>query len=83
MGRGLYFRLVWRLGKEMKLTGFVILSALLLILGYDLWTVIHYGNYDYSVSQFVYQTSKSFLVVPLLTGIVMGHFFWPMAKDGE
>ena len=62
----------------MKATGLVILSAIILLLGYDLFVVLHDGNYDHTISQWVYTMSKEFMIIPVLVGIVIGHFFWPI-----
>lgn len=66
----------------MRLTGFMLLLAFLFILGFDLFTVLRDGNYSHTVSQWVYQTSKDFMILPFLAGIVAGHFWWPI-KGGE
>ncbi len=59
------------------IAGFIVLGAVIAILGGDLALVMLYG-YDYSVSAFMGWVGKAFPVVPLLVGIVLGHFFFPM-----
>lgn len=66
----------------MKATGFVILAAIGLILGWDLFVVLHDGDYHRTISQWVYQMSKAFMIIPVLVGIVIGHFWWPI-HEGE
>lgn len=64
-------------------TGLVLLGCIILILGYDLFVVMRDHSYENSVSQWVYSMSHEFPVIPLLVGIVCGHFWFPMAKDKE
>lgn len=59
------------------LAGFTVLTAILLVLGMDLLIVMKWG-YEYSVSAFMGWLKDEFPVVLLLTGIVLGHLFWPL-----
>lgn len=61
------------------LTGFVVLGAIVLVLVWDLFCVIRDGNYANTVSRWVFDISKSFMIVPFLAGVVAGHFWWPQA----
>lgn len=65
---------------KFALTGFVLLLMLALILGWDLYVVLRDQVYDNTVSQWVYQTSREFLVLPFLAGVVIGHLIWPIHK---
>ena len=65
-----------------NLAGYLVLAAVILILGGDLLLVQIWG-YDYSVSSFMYWLSKSFPIVLLLAGIVIGHFWWPVQQPED
>lgn len=65
------------------LTGLVILGCIIIILVWDLIRVLQDGGYQNTISAWVGEMSKEFPVIPLLTGIVCGHFFWPMAKENQ
>lgn len=60
------------------LPGFIVLFAVVLVLGFDLIIVLIDGNYTRSISRWVYRTSKDFLILPFLAGVAAGHFFWPL-----
>lgn len=59
------------------LAGFTVLAAILLVLGMDLFIAMKYG-YEYTVSAFMGWLKDEFPIVLLLTGIVLGHLFWPL-----
>ena len=58
-----------------EITAVVLATFIGLILLYDLWAVSVWGM-DATVSAVVRDYSKSYPVIPLLVGIVCGHFFW-------
>lgn len=62
-------------------TGFVLLGAFVFVLLYDLFRVLKDHSYEHTVSQWVYQTSKTFMIIPVFAGIAVGHFWWPI-HDG-
>lgn len=66
----------------MKLAGFTVLFAIVLILVVDLFIVMKYG-YAVSVSAFVNKTAREWPIVTFLAGVVVGHLVWPLAKDNQ
>lgn len=59
-------------------TGFAILGAIIFLLAWDLFRVMQDGGYDNTISQWVYQTSLSWPILPFLVGVVCGHLFFPI-----
>jgi len=47
----------------MRLTQFITLGALIVVLVYDLIRVLIDGHYNATVSQFIHQTSKEWVIV--------------------
>lgn len=65
-----------------NLAGFLVLAAILLVLGGDL-VIVQVWGYDYSVSHFMHWLSQSFPITLLLTGIILGHFWWPVTSSTD
>lgn len=64
------------------LAGILVLISVLILLGGDLFIVMRWG-YKYSVSSFMHWLAGAFPIVLLLTGIVLGHFWWPIQVDAS
>lgn len=63
-----------------NLAGFLVLGAVLLILGGDL-LIVQFWGYDYSVSNFMDWVSHTFPITMVLLGIFLGHAVWSRSKD--
>jgi len=50
------------------------------ILGYDIHAV---RSKKATISRMVEESSKRYLIIPFLLGILSGHFFWSMNRDEE
>lgn len=60
----------------MKRTLLFIIAALVVIFGFDLFTLFHDG-YESTISWVTYTLAQKQPIVPFLLGIVFGHLFWP------
>jgi hypothetical protein len=58
-------------------TRLALLLTLICLLGYDLFAVYRFG-YEGTISLVVFTMAKSYPIIPLLTGIVIGHLFFPI-----
>lgn len=67
--------------KHKTLTMWVIFAAVLLIFVYDAWAVMQKPKRS-TVSKIVTLSSKKYLLIPFLLGLLMGHFFWSQHLNG-
>jgi hypothetical protein len=58
-------------------TRMVLLLTLICLLGYDLFAVYRFG-YEGTISLVVFTMAKSYPIIPFLSGIVVGHLFFPI-----
>lgn len=72
-----------------KLTTIIILLTVLLLGGYDIWVYVKAGT-PATISWIIWDSAKGNPMIPLMFGILMGHFFWQMEcpkckgnKDGK
>jgi hypothetical protein len=56
-------------------TAFVIISALVILLAYDLYAVLS-GGFSATISWVIYQASLKYPIIPFAGGVVCGHFWW-------
>ncbi len=71
----------------MELTLTVISAAVVLLVAYDVWTLVRRG-YGTTISWTVYVWSRSYPIIPFAFGVLAGHLFWvnvltPPHVDGE
>jgi len=59
-----------------------LLSALLLMIGYDAWACQDKEHRD-TISKIVTKSSQKYLLIPFLFGLIMGHFFWSQHLKDE
>jgi hypothetical protein len=67
------------------ITKLVLLAALLLLIAYDILAVSLFG-FSGTISVVVYRMATEYPVLPLATGVILGHFFWPITgiyEDGK
>lgn len=57
---------------------FIIIFALAIV--WDVIAIVTWGP-QVTLSAIVWGLAKEMPIVPFALGIVMGHLFWPMAKD--
>lgn len=65
------------MNKYIKITGIVIVSVIIALIGYDLW-VMAVGGKDASISQVVIDYAYQYPIGVLAIGILLGHLFWRM-----
>jgi hypothetical protein len=53
----------------------IVIAALLLLVGYDAWACRDRKHRE-TISGMVTKASEQYLLIPLLFGLLMGHFFW-------
>lgn len=63
-----------------NLTKIFIISALSVIIGYDIFAVIQ-GGMDATISAVLLHWSREYPPVTLASGILLGHLFWPQKAD--
>src|SRR5262249_55066229 len=61
-------------------TGLVLVGAFVLLMAYDLFVVIKQGV---TISEYMNWIGKTSPVIPLLVGLVAGHFFWPIYQTQQ
>ena len=59
--------------KNKSMTMWILLAIALVVLTYDAWACSHKKN---TVSKIVTLSGKKYLLIPFLSGLLMGHFFW-------
>jgi len=61
-----------------------IMGLLLGMIAYDSWACMDTENRD-TISKMVTRASEKYLIIPLIFGLMMGHFFWSQhdLKDPE
>ena len=66
-----------------KITSIAIVSTITILLGLEGWLL---GNdeKDDTISEVLHETSKKWMIIPVIAGILIGHWFWPIYnKKGE
>lgn len=58
-----------------KITISVLAATIAILIGYDIWAVIHGGTHG-TISWVVWQYSHDYPVIPFLVGGLCGHFFF-------
>ena len=67
------FKRFWRLGSIFVVVGFV---------GGDVLAMATEGV-DATFSRYVLGVAERYPVIPLITGVVLGHLFWPQRKHDQ
>lgn len=62
-----------------KVTVFFIFIIIFVIVSYDVWVVTKGGS-GVSISYIIQNASYSAPLIPFITGMLCGHFFWPVSK---
>lgn len=57
----------------------VIWTVVVGTLGYDLYTLLKDGS-DTTISAVIIETSKDWLIIPVVFGVLIGHLFFQMGK---
>ena len=53
----------------------ITISLLLLLVGYDAWACQKRDERE-TISGMITKSSEKYLLIPLIFGLLMGHFFW-------
>jgi len=53
----------------------IVLTVLLLLVGYDAWACKDRNKRE-TISGMITKSSEQYLIIPLLFGLLAGHFFW-------
>lgn len=64
----------------MSITLVFIIVIVLAIAVFDLWIIFKSGKHE-SISAYIIRGSKTYPLLVLLFGIVLGHLFWSMRTD--
>jgi hypothetical protein len=59
-----------------------IIIATVSLLGLEFWTLVNKEKGD-TISEVVNEQSKTFLIIPLFLGILLGHWYWPLHPKGR
>lgn len=59
----------------------VVISTLVLLLIWELWTFYNRRPND-TISEIVHGWARKRTIFPFLVGILCGHFFWPLCGVG-
>lgn len=71
-----------KLKKDRTGVMWIVIIALLLLVGYDAWACKDRSNRE-TISGMVTKSSEQYLIIPLLLGLLMGHFFWSQHFDKD
>jgi len=58
----------------------VVMAILLGLLAYDAWACTDRNKHE-TISEMVTKASSRYLMIPLIFGILVGHFFWSQHND--
>lgn len=58
-----------------KISEYVIIAALVILIGYDIWAYLQKD--DGTISVWIWAKSNKTDLIPFLFGFLMGHFFAP------
>ena len=62
----------------------MIVTGVIIALGiWDLIAVTYLGGVEVSISRFLQNSSLKAPFIPFAFGFIMGHLFWPLAKNDE
>jgi hypothetical protein len=64
-----------KLGKNKTGLMWGLIALLLIVIGYDAWACCDTKNRD-TISKVVTKSSEKYLIIPLLFGLLAGHFWW-------
>jgi len=64
----------------MNLTVLFILIVIIIVAIYDVWVIKKKGKPE-SISAHIIRISKTYPLITLLTGILLGHLFWSMPTE--
>lgn len=64
-----------KLGNNKTVVMWVLMAVLLLIIAYDAWACAHKDKHD-TISKIVTKSSEKYLIIPVICGMLIAHFFW-------
>jgi len=67
--------------KEKAITIAALVGSAVLLIGWDIW--LYYNAPDGMISRVILDTAKDHPVLPMLFGVLCGHFFWPQKPSGD
>ena len=65
-----------------KLTIWIIISTLVILIGYDAFVVLTEGT-EASISSIIIVASYELPIIPFAVGFLCGHFFWRMKSNKD
>jgi hypothetical protein len=65
-----------------KLTIWIIISVLVILIGYDAFVVLTEGT-EASISSIIIVASYELPIIPFAFGFLCGHFFWRMKPNKD
>ncbi len=69
------------MGNARKLTIVILVVSIILLIIYDIIIAFWVGNETATISYIIRIYSKEFLMIPVVFGVLIGHFFWPLKID--
>lgn len=71
-----------KLGKNKTGIMWFMMLVVLVVIGYDAWACADRENRD-TISSMVTESSKKYLIIPFIFGLLVGHFFWSQHLKNE
>lgn len=71
-----------KLGKNKTGIMWLMMTVVLAVIGYDAWACEDRENRD-TISHMVTESSKKYLIIPFIFGLLVGHFFWSQHLKDE
>ena len=63
------------MSKAQKITTIFIISALVIILGYDIYAYVHVGDSSATISHLIIGWSHQYPLLPFAWGFLIAHFY--------
>lgn len=60
------------------ITGILLATLVVGCIGYDVWA--YFEHDEATISEWIWNESKNFPLIPFGMGILMGHLFWQVKK---
>jgi p-aminobenzoyl-glutamate transporter AbgT len=64
-----------KLGQNKTPLMWILMAVLLFIIVYDAWACKHKETHD-TISKIVTKSSEKYLIIPVICGMLIAHFFW-------
>lgn len=65
-----------------KVTSISIITVITILLGLEGWLLGNSEKND-TISEVINEAAERWMIIPVLVGIIIGHWFWPLHKQGD